>query len=72
MIAILHYLKDPKLWELWYIPYYGYCSIYTINRSFIPSVMVRSLTERRKGLEFMEAGTGKAQTQSQTPNPLKD
>ena len=20
---ILHYLKDPKLWELWYIPYYG-------------------------------------------------
>ena len=23
MIKILHYLKDPKLWELWYIPYYG-------------------------------------------------
>ena len=23
MIEILHYLKDPKLWELWYIPYYG-------------------------------------------------
>ena len=23
MIDILHYLKDPKLWELWYIPYYG-------------------------------------------------
>ena len=22
MISILHYyLKDPKLWELWYIPY---------------------------------------------------
>ena len=19
----LHYLKDPKLWELWYIPYYA-------------------------------------------------
>ena len=19
----LHYLKDPKLWEVWYIPYYG-------------------------------------------------
>ena len=19
----LHYLKGPKLWELWYIPYYG-------------------------------------------------
>ena len=23
MVKILHYLKDPKLWELWYIPYYG-------------------------------------------------
>ena len=21
-IYILHYLKDAKLWELWYIPYY--------------------------------------------------
>ena len=31
MIQILHYLKDPKLWELWYIPYYGHCTIYIIN-----------------------------------------
>ena len=23
MIEILHYLRDPRLWELWYIPYYG-------------------------------------------------
>ena len=23
MIEILHYLKDPELWKLWYIPYYG-------------------------------------------------
>ena len=23
MVYILHYLKDPKLWELWYIPYSG-------------------------------------------------
>ena len=23
MVKILHYLKDPKLWELWYILYYG-------------------------------------------------
>ena len=23
MIEILHYLKDPRLWELWYLPYYG-------------------------------------------------
>ena len=23
MIEILHDLKYPKLWELWYLPYYG-------------------------------------------------
>ena len=23
MDKILHYPKDPKLWELWYIPYNG-------------------------------------------------
>ena len=23
MDKILHYLRDPKLWELWYIPYNG-------------------------------------------------
>ena len=23
MIEILHYLKDPKPWELWHIPYHG-------------------------------------------------
>ena len=32
MIKILHYLKDPKLWELWYIPNSGQCRIYIINR----------------------------------------
>ena len=32
MIQILHYLKDPKLWELWYVPHYGSCRIYIINR----------------------------------------
>ena len=23
MIEVLHYLSGPKLWESWYIPYYG-------------------------------------------------
>ena len=32
MIKALHYLKDPKLWELWYIPQYGSCRVYIINR----------------------------------------
>ena len=32
MGKILQYLKDPKLWELWYIPYYGSCRILYIIR----------------------------------------
>ena len=32
MISILHDLKGLKLWELWYIPYYGQCRTYIINR----------------------------------------
>ena len=34
MDKILHDPKDPKLWELWYIPYYGSCMILSINRCF--------------------------------------
>ena len=33
MDKILHYFKYPKLWELWYIPYYGSCRILSINRT---------------------------------------
>ena len=33
MDKILHDPKDPKLWELWYIPYYGSCRILSINSS---------------------------------------
>ena len=32
MDKILHDPKDPKLWELWYIPYYGSCRILSIHR----------------------------------------
>ena len=32
MDKILHGPKDPKLWELWYIPYYGSCRILSISR----------------------------------------
>ena len=31
MDKILHDPKDPKLWELWYIPYHGQCRILSIN-----------------------------------------
>ena len=33
MDKILHDPKDPKLRELWYIPYYGSCRILSINRA---------------------------------------
>ena len=33
MVAILHYLKVPELWELWYVPYFGQCRVYIIIRS---------------------------------------
>ena len=38
MDKILHDPKDPKLWELWYIPYYGSCRILSINRMDIVAV----------------------------------
>ena len=38
MDKILHDPKDPKLWELWYIPYYGSCRILSINRIARPFV----------------------------------
>ena len=34
MDKILHYLKDPKLWELWYIP--------STNRIAIANVLLRT------------------------------
>ena len=37
MDKILHDPKDPKLWELWYIPYNGSCRILSISRSVVVS-----------------------------------
>ena len=36
MDKILHGPKDPKLWELWYIPYYGSCRIYNYSTLIDP------------------------------------
>ena len=33
LYKILHDLKDPKLWELWYTPYNGQCRILSIISS---------------------------------------
>ena len=43
MDKILHDPKDPKLWELWYIPYYGSCRILSISRS-TPCISCRTQT----------------------------
>ena len=45
MDKILHDPKDPKLWELWYIPYYGSCRILSINRMGV-AVVCRSTLEK--------------------------
>ena len=51
MDKILHDPKDPKLWELWYIPYYGYCRILSINRSISGSGSdIRALIRARPKL----------------------
>ena len=52
MIEITHYLEGPKLWELWYIPYYGSCSIYIINRKASTALLQVTIrvTTRKKGL----------------------
>ena len=38
-LYILHYLKDPKLWELSFIPYNGQCRVYIINRMFMVDLL---------------------------------
>ena len=67
MVKILHCLKDPGLWELWHIPYDGYCRILTISRmgSFISTIItimtiiiitraIGSFNGYLKGLVFLE------------------
>ena len=44
MIEVLHYLKDPKLWELWFIPYY------MGNAEFISSTVARRLSLKNNGV----------------------
>ena len=55
MIEILHYLKDPKLWELWYIPYYGYGRICIIHRSQSPTLDLRGSLAALK-VQFLSYG----------------
>ena len=55
MDKILHDLnKDSKLWELWYIPYNGYCRILSINSIVVclDSGTLRSNIGNHPGLSF--------------------
>ena len=53
MIEILHYLKDSKLWELWYIPYHGSCRSYIIKRTKVS--VYQSGVRRLGGVRFRVA-----------------
>ena len=58
MDKILHYLKDPKLWELWYIPYYGSCRILSINRRALKYVFLGFVECRVLGSSVGVVGLG--------------
>ena len=51
MDKILHDPKDPKLWELWYIPYYGSCRILSINRRAWAWAVLQMLGKAREQLQ---------------------
>ena len=55
---MLHYLKDSKLWESWYIPYYGSCRIYIINRSTAHYAAPRIGSGAVSGLRLGSLGFG--------------
>ena len=50
MDKILHDPKDPKLWELWYIPYSGYCRILSISSNEIFATLTTTSCELCIGL----------------------
>ena len=60
MDKILHDPKDAKLWELWYIPYNGYCRILSINR-----MSINKNKESQKRLSDFQTKT--LSLKSQTP-----
>ena len=63
MPDILHYHIDPKLWELWSIPYYGYCRISIINHISIKTI----------GVVFLASESGRlgSRETSDYPEPEK-
>ena len=67
MIEILHCLKDPKLWELWYIPYY------VGSAGFISSTVSRYLGPCGKGEAHAEEAEGNEIRPTEAfQNPLRN
>ena len=62
MDKILHDPKDPKLWELWYIPYYGSCRILSISR------IIEPLKDAFKGnpILIMKASQGESRVETRS------
>ena len=48
-LLLMNYLKDPKLCELWYIPYYGQCGICIVSRIQLLGWLVRLGHQRSRG-----------------------
>ena len=58
MAKILHDLKDSKLWEIWYIPYNGYCRILSISSIMSQSVALMLALERLRSVKLIKEGPG--------------
>ena len=75
MDKILHDPKDPKLWELWYIPYYGSCRILSISRrtwgkSRVASSVFAHADEPRRLAEKVRSHQGRTNA-SQAHKPCR-
>ena len=68
MDKILHYLKDPKLWELGYIPYNGQCRILSINSIKGPLLFARLAFQDRLKSNCRRAHSPK-RFQTSAPKP---
>ena len=78
MVKILHDLKDPRLWYLRYIPYFGSCRILAINRSKQVIKLSRAAAVRiellttdnpHRATHYPKLQTRNPQTLNPTPKP---
>ena len=65
MIYVLHYLKDPKLWELWYIP------LLWVTRGFISSTILPNRRCDGDGCYYAAGAASSPPSESQHPRRQK-